>query len=66
MVIWQLFSEITKFTGSTLFDILCIYLLMSGGHSGHFLSMNVPANRGVEAQASQWLPCKGRWPNRVY
>ena len=41
--------------------------LMSGGHSGHFLLMNVPANHGVEAQTSQWLPCKGRWPNeKIY
>ena len=67
MVIWQSFSGITKFARSTLFGILCICLLMSGGHSGHFLLMNVPANHGVEAQISQWLPCKGRWPNeKIY
>ena len=28
--------EITKFTDSTLFDILCIWLLISGGYSRHF------------------------------
>ena len=59
--------EIIKFTGSTLFELLCICLFMRGRYYGHFLLMNVDVNHAVEARMSQWLPFSVRWPNeKIY
>jgi hypothetical protein len=59
--------EIIKFTGSTLFELLCICLFMRGRYYGHFLLMNVEVNHAVEARMSQWLPFSVRWPNeKIY
>ena len=44
--------EIIKFTGSTLFEILCICLFMRGRHYGHFLLMIAAANHAVEARTN--------------
>ena len=52
MAIWNHLVEIVKFTGSTLFEILCICLFIRGRHYGHFLLMIVTANHAVEARTS--------------